>query len=144
MGNSAGQVGSSLGALMNEYTSIAHNLANVSTSGFKRNVNSFSSELMKKLGTMKEKPLNSGEIDSNVNLDFSQGPMLVTERTLDVAISGKGFFVLESPEGPVYTRNGSFFVNPTNGQLADSSGRLVSGAGMQAGCESHAGVIMGV
>ncbi|MGD0078291.1 MAG: flagellar hook basal-body protein, partial [Sedimentisphaerales bacterium] len=41
-------------------------------------------------------------------------------------IMGKGFFVVETPEGPLYTRNGAFQIND-GGQLTDSVGRIVSG-----------------
>jgi len=43
-----------------------------------------------------------------------------------VALYGQGFFVVETPEGLVYTRNGSFKVNQ-NGQIVDSIGRVVTG-----------------
>ena len=39
---------------------------------------------------------------------------------------GKGFFVVEMPDGPLYTRNGSFQIN-NSGQLTDTAGRIVSG-----------------
>jgi flagellar basal-body rod protein FlgF len=58
--------------------------------------------------------------------DFSQGPLTQTDRTLDFALHGNGFFVIESPEGPLYTRHGVFHAN-RNGQLVDTMGRLVAG-----------------
>jgi flagellar basal body rod protein FlgG len=45
---------------------------------------------------------------------------------LDFSLLGKGFFVVETPQGPLYTRNGAFTTN-TNGQMVDSMGRTVSG-----------------
>ncbi len=50
--------------------------------------------------------------------DFSTGPMQQTGRPLDIAIEGDGFFVVEGPGGPLYTRNGSFH--------ADALGRIVT------------------
>ena len=44
-----------------------------------------------------------------------------TDRTLDVALYGKGFFVVESPDGPLYTRHGVFQTN-RNGQIVDTDG----------------------
>jgi flagellar basal-body rod protein FlgG len=41
-------------------------------------------------------------------------------------LHGKGFFVIETPEGPLYTRNGMFRTN-SNGQIVDSEGRTVAG-----------------
>ena len=52
--------------------------------------------------------------------------MIETARPLDFALSGKGFFVLETPEGPLYTRNGIFLTNQ-NGQIVDTAGRTVAG-----------------
>ncbi len=40
--------------------------------------------------------------------DFSQGTLVATGNPLDMAISGRGFFTVEGPSGPLYTRNGSF------------------------------------
>jgi flagellar basal body rod protein FlgG len=56
----------------------------------------------------------------------SQGSLVETGRTLDFALSGKGFFVVESPDGPLYTRHGIFVTNP-NGQVVDTAGRFVAG-----------------
>lgn len=50
--------------------------------------------------------------------DFSNGSMESTGRPLDLAIEGDGFFVVEGPQGPLYTRNGSFHV--------DTQGRIVT------------------
>jgi len=68
----------------------------------------------------------SGDIDLDSALDFSQGNTVETGRPLDVALFGKGFFVIETPEGPFYTRNGILHRNQ-NGQIVDSEGRIVAG-----------------
>ena len=52
--------------------------------------------------------------------DFSQGKLVHTGRTLDLALSGPGFFTIETPQGPLYTRNGLFHVD-ANGQPLDGS-----------------------
>jgi flagellar basal-body rod protein FlgG len=59
-------------------------------------------------------------------VDFSQGNFIETGRTLDVALCGKGFFVIETPQGPLYTRNGTFRLDE-NKQLVDLAGRIVAG-----------------
>jgi flagellar basal body rod protein FlgG len=69
-----------------------------------------------------------GNIELNSFLDFSQGNISETGRALDFAISGKGFFVIETPNGPLYTRNGIFQINQ-NRQITDSQGRIVAGEG---------------
>ena len=45
---------------------------------------------------------------------------------MDFALGGRGFFVVETPNGPLYTRNGAFETNQ-NGQIVDLMGRTVSG-----------------
>lgn len=120
------QIASGLRALTREYDTISHNLANSSTSGFKRKINSFSAELQRRQGVGQENSLLSGEIMSQETIDFSQGALTRTGRSLDVALEGKGFIALETPEGTVYTRNGVLSVNIL-GQLVDTEGRLVAG-----------------
>jgi flagellar basal-body rod protein FlgF len=116
------QVSTSIDALTKEFDIIAHNLANVSTVGFKRRCNAFS----KVLETQNVDPYSPGTIDLNSAFDFSQGSIVETSRPLDFALHGKGFFVIETPEGPLYTRNGTFSTNQ-NSQIVDSQGRIVAG-----------------
>ncbi len=118
------QVSSALDGLTRELNIITHNLANVSTAGYKRMCNSFSNYLAAEgLGA------EDGDIvESAVAFDFSQGSVAETGRSLDFALYGKGFFVVETPDGPLYTRNGMFSLND-NGQIVDSSGRTVAGEG---------------
>jgi flagellar basal body rod protein FlgG len=66
-----------------------------------------------------------GEADQGM-FDFSQGTLTETGRTLDLALHGEGFFVVETPEGPLYTRHGVFVTNQ-NGQIVDTVGRIVAG-----------------
>ncbi len=59
--------------------------------------------------------------------DFAQGSMTPTGSQLDLALNGKGFFVANSPTGPVFTRDGSF--RPSrNGELETVDGYAVQGA----------------
>jgi len=124
MSETIDQVSSSIDALTREFEIITHNLANVSTVGFKRRCNAFSRALdAQQAGTETYSP---GAVDLNAVFDFSQGGIVETGRPLDVALYGKGFFVIETPEGPRYTRNGMFGTSP-NGQIVDSLGRTVAG-----------------
>ncbi|HEG42452.1 MAG TPA: flagellar hook basal-body protein [Phycisphaerales bacterium] len=125
MVNPAGQLGSSVDALVKEYETIAHNLANINTTGYKRRVNAFTRELMDKMADPKE--VEQGEINVKGALDFTMGNLLKTGRPLDLAIGSKGFFVIETPDGPLYTRNGIFHLDNTTGQLIDINGRMVAG-----------------
>jgi len=109
---------------MQEFDIITNNLANVSTTGYKRICNAFSKALeAQKAGQQLYSP---GTIELNSALDFSQGNIVETDRPLDFALYGKGFFVVETAEGPLYSRNGAFNINQ-NGQIVDSEGRIVAG-----------------
>ncbi len=125
MAESAVPVRLSVGALEREFDIIAHNMANVGTAGFKRRCSGFLQALEAQSGSPAEG--SSVELSPGA-LDFSQGALVQTDRTLDVALYGKGFFVVESPDGPLYTRHGVFQTN-RNGQIVDTSGRLVAGTG---------------
>lgn len=118
------QISTTIDALTREFDIIAHNLANVSTVGYKRRCNAFSKSLEAQ-GTGLQ-TYSPGSIDLNSVFDFSQGSIVETGRPLDLALYGKGFFVIETPEGPLYTRNGVFLANQ-NGQIVDSGGRIVAG-----------------
>ena len=78
------------------FETIANNMANSNTNGFKKDIISFSEAL---------------ETQSNSSTDFSQGPIRFTGNELDVALSSKGFFKIETPNGIRYTRDGAFSVN---------------------------------
>lgn len=67
-------------------------------------------------------------IPSPILFDLSQGAIKHTEAPLDVAIQGEDFFVVEGPEGPLFTRNGSFHLD-ANGQLVTVDGLPVRGRG---------------
>ncbi len=118
------QIGSSVNALMREFDVIAHNLANVSTAGYKRRTNTFSKSLEAR--QVDTEDYSAGSVDVSSVLDFSQGNLVQTGRSLDFALCGRGFFVIETPDGPLYTRNGVFHSNE-NGQIVNSEGRIVAG-----------------
>ena len=120
---------SSLEALTQQYRTITHNLANANTPGFKRSRTSFQ-QLLDSAAARAITPGTTGgpggRLLANNAVDFQQGALTATGRNLDLAIEGDGFFVLETPEGPLYTRCGKFRANE-EGQLVDGLGRLVAG-----------------
>src|SRR5580658_4622634 len=59
--------------------------------------------------------------------DFTQGALQPTGNPLDLALSGKGFFVVNGPSGPLYTRSGSFQLS-SSGALTTSDGYPVQTA----------------
>ncbi|MBE5934965.1 MAG: flagellar basal-body rod protein FlgG [Lachnospiraceae bacterium] len=100
---------------------ISNNLANASTTGYKKETAEFKSLLYQTLqdettitdGTAK--PISAqvglGVRNSAIISRFTQGTLQTTENPLDVAITGDGFFSVQLPDGTVgYTRNGSFSV----------------------------------
>jgi flagellar basal-body rod protein FlgF len=113
-------ISSSLNALTKEYETITNNLANVNTVGFKRQCNSFS----KSLSALQGDSADGGKV--NTAVDLSQGSLTYTGSRFDLGLSGKGFFVVETPEGPLYTRNGMFQLN-NKGYLVDMEGRIIAG-----------------
>jgi flagellar basal body rod protein FlgG len=110
----------SLETLGQRYRAIAHNLANASTVGFKRQVRS--------AVAAEGADAPDGQIVGRASIDFTQGAAVQTHRPLDLALQGDGLFVLETPDGPLYTRDGVFHVN-AEGQLVDTGGRLLGGEG---------------
>lgn len=118
-------LGAGVNALMQEYQTITHNLANVSTTGYKNRSSSFAAALDKQT---KARPGKNDALTVTTVPNFTQGTIQKTDRKLDMAINGKGFFVIETPEGPRYTRSGVFHLNQ-QGQLVDTFGNIVSGQG---------------
>jgi len=108
---------------------IANNLANVSTAGFRAERNVFQSVLADaggSQGSALNQAINDYGILSGTSLDMSQGALQKTGNDLDLAIQGKGFFAVQTAAGTKYTRNGSFQVG-SGGQLLSSSGDPVLG-----------------
>lgn len=89
----------------------ASNLANVSTTSYKSESALFKEYLepVEQQGTEKE-TLNF-VIDHGLKRNFSEGLITPTGNKMDFAISGDGFFVVETPDGQRYTRNGQFKLN---------------------------------
>ena len=110
---------------------IANNLANVSTVGFRGSHNIFGSVLAT-AGNSALSDLNQDENDygvlSGTQLDTSQGALVRTGNDLDVAVEGSGYFAVETATGTVYTRGGNFRVSP-QGQLITATGDPVLGDG---------------
>jgi len=124
MSDLVSQVSSALSGLKQEFNIIAHNLANVETVGYKRRCNAFS-KVLSAQGAGSKAEVGDG-VDLEAVLDFTQGNLIETGRPLDFALVGKGFFVVETPDGPLYTRNGMFRLD-LNGQIVDTAGRIVAG-----------------
>jgi len=105
---------------------IAHlsaNLANISTTGYKRRSLSFEAMLRGEQQRTQAKGINYNRVKTVVT-DFSPGPLKHTENPFDVAIHGEGFFKVQGANGPLYTRRGDF-VTDEAGILRTSNGMMV-------------------
>jgi flagellar basal-body rod protein FlgF len=102
-----------------------HNLANVSTTGFKADLEAFQSRAVDGSGFASRVYAQS----ANTGFDAQSGALLTTGRDLDVAVKGPGWIAVQGADGKeAYTRAGDLQIDPT-GQLTTASGRPVLGDG---------------
>ncbi len=102
---------------------VSNNTANMRTNGFKQAMVTFQ-EFMSRAqdGTPRTGKQETGWAD------FSQGPARFTGNPLDIMIDGEGFFVVQTPDGPMYTRAGNFRLDDQK-QLVTAEGYPVLGDG---------------
>jgi flagellar basal-body rod protein FlgF len=107
---------------------LANNLANVSAAGFKSDGESYGLYVSPEAADSPEgtNPAILAVVQNRWT-DFSQGALLPTGNSMDLALRGKGFFVASTPSGPLYTRDGSFRLSGT-GQLQTLDGYSVQGS----------------
>lgn len=119
-------------AEMHRLNTVANNLANADTIGFKSDntvsvpfeellLNAYNKQGVKPVG-----PLGLGVEAVTEFADFSNGVLLMTENSYDLAIQGDGFFVVQTPAGNRYTRAGNFTVDSQN-YLVNKDGFRVLG-----------------
>lgn len=116
---------------------LSNNIANINTQGFKKDMlvyeeqkPPFQKTPLNGFDTKHLNPLyGSNPAVSYVQatqslIDFTQGSLIKTDNPLDVAIEGKGFFSINTPNGIRYTRNGNFHLDGL-GQLVDQKGNMI-------------------
>src|SRR4051812_9657046 len=110
---------SGMNAQANRLSTVADNIANAGTTGYKRSSTEFSSLIIPNVTGN----YTSGGVTTSVRYATSQqGDLKYTSSDTDLAINGEGFFVVQDPSGkPFLTRAGSF--------VPDGDGRLVNAAG---------------
>ena len=118
---------------------ISHNLANVSTTGFKRNRAEFQDLMYQNHRQVGGQTSDNTQLPTGLHLgmgvnvgsvtrDFTAGGLQKTDNDFDLAINGDGFFRIQLPDGTEgYTRDGSFKPDPRTGQMVTSSGHPVLG-----------------
>ncbi len=112
-------------ATMGQEAAVAHNLANATSTGFKAELHRLRAVPIQNT----QLPTRAFVVDASVSDDFTPGPLQHTNRSMDVAVQGKGWLAVQMPDGTeAYTRNGSLEVN-ANGVLQTRSGLPVVGGG---------------
>lgn len=109
--------------VLKQQASVAENLANANTPGFRATLDTFRAVPLVGEGLA----TRAFVVDSTAGADFSPGVLQQTSRVLDVAVEGAGWFAVQGADGKeAYTRNGSFQLSP-NGVLQTTSGMSVVG-----------------
>lgn len=125
--------------ILEQQATNSHNLANVTSTGFRAQLDSFRAVPIVSEGM----PTRTFVVDSTVGADFSPGVLQQTGRDLDVAIEGKGWLTVIRPDGSeAYTRNGSLRVSE-NGLLQNSTGQILMGDGGPIGIPPDEAITVG-
>jgi flagellar basal-body rod protein FlgG len=103
---------------------LSNNLANINTTGFKGDqafLNIYNNTVSGNEVSL-DRVLNDSSVVQGSSINFLPGTLKTTGRDLDLALEGRGFFVVQGPAGALYTRNGNLRL--------DSDGRLVTSEGL--------------
>jgi len=117
---------SGLNAASKNLDVIGHNIANSNTVGFKQSRAEFNEMVASAMGAASGTNTGIGVSVAAVSQQFTQGVTTPSANGLDMAINGDGFFVVNTPSGIAYTRNGAFQLNKT-GELVTVNGDQVQG-----------------
>jgi len=129
---------SGLNAAQADLKVTGNNIANASTTGFKKARTEFADVYAVAFEGISSIATGNGVSVSSVTQNFSQGNIDFTERNLDIAVSGQGFFVLNDASGQSYSRAGAFNID-RNGNVVNQQGQrlqifpAVSGGGFNTG-----------
>ena len=109
---------------------IANNIANASTPGFKRETAKFEEYVTMVAPSEGQTGPQAVSFvkDAGVSRDLSQGNIQNTGAAFDFAINGNGYFVVQTPQGMRYTRDGHFSLD-ANGNIVNSDGYALQGDG---------------
>ena len=114
-----------LNAATTELAVTSNNIANSATAGFKRSSASFGDIFATSPLQRASAVVGQGVALKEVSQEFSQGFVQFSSNSLDLAITGDGFFPLESADGTkIYTRNGAFMLNEQN-QMVNAAGQAL-------------------
>jgi flagellar basal-body rod protein FlgF len=110
---------SGLRARMESLDLLANNIANTSTGGYKADREFYSLYVAPEAAG--NEPSSTMPLIERPWVDHAQGALHSTGNPLDVALDGKGFFAVNGPSGPLYTRNGNFRL-AADGKLTSADG----------------------
>jgi flagellar hook protein FlgE len=102
----------------------SNNIANADTTGFKSSQAEFGDVFSSSAVNLNTSSSGEGVQLLSSAQQFTQGDITTTSSPLDMAISGNGFFTLDSPSGYVYTRNGEF-TEDQNGNVTTATGQFL-------------------
>jgi flagellar basal-body rod protein FlgF len=125
MDSIAAMAASGMRSRMESLDLLANNIANASTGGYKADREFYS------LYAAADAEADNGTtmpVIQKQYTDLSQGMLQPTGSSLDVALTGAGFFAVQGPSGPLYTRNGNFRL-ASDGKLISAEGYPVRGTG---------------
>ncbi len=111
---------------------ISSNMANISTPGYKNDTlvsGAFAQELISRIGNKDKSPVPVGNMyliksAFSTTTDYEDGAIQSTESPFDFALEGNGFFVVQTDDGEVYTRDGSFSLDEEGYLILPSVGRV--------------------
>lgn len=118
---------------------LGNNIANAGTTGFKASRVLFSTQLARTLsagsrptgdnGGTNPRQIGLGAQTAAITPDFSQGSITQTTSASDLAVQGDGFFIVDSTDGQLYSRNGNFRLDASD-KLSNSQGQRLLGYGI--------------
>jgi len=114
---------------MNRQAAVAHNLSNISTLGYRAEEHRLRAVQVQTHNTPPALPTRAFVVDASTHTDYTMGPVMQTNRPLDVAVQGSGWIAVTAPDGTeAYTRNGNLQLT-LNGVLQTRNGLNVAGDG---------------
>jgi len=124
---------SGMSAQSNKLSTVADNIANVNTTGYKRASTEFSSLILRSGSGS----YNSGGVDTQVRYAITDaGPLQYTTSATDLAVQGNGFFIVSSPQGTPYLTRAGSFVPDGEGNLVNAAGYYLMGYNLANGAPS--------
>lgn len=115
---------SGMNAQANRLSTVADNIANANTTGYKKASTQFSSLILPTTGGA----YNSGGVTTDVRYSISaQGTFTYTTSATDLAVNGKGFFIVEGSDGQEYMTRAGAFTPMDDGSLRNSAGYTLMG-----------------